>query len=221
MRLALYCRCSTLDQTVNLQLDGLRDYARARSLEVVGEYIDEGVSGARATRPALDRLQADARRRRFDAVAVWRLDRLARSVRHLTELAADLEALGVDLIVLDQAIDTSTSAGRFLFHTFAAVGELERDLLRERTRAGLEAARRRGRKLGRPRALSESQFQRLKRMAAAGQSTRHIAQVLGIGKSIVAREVQALQAECPENPLAARPAPASETLDSARPSNSF
>jgi DNA invertase Pin-like site-specific DNA recombinase len=220
MRLALYCRCSTLDQTVNLQLDGLRDYARARSLEVVGEYIDEGVSGARATRPALDRLQADARRRRFDAVAVWRLDRLARSVRHLTELAADLEALGVDLIVLDQAIDTSTSAGRFLFHTFAAVGELERDLLRERTRAGLEAARRRGRKLGRPRALSESQFQRLKRMAAAGQSTRHIAQVLGIGKSIVAREVQALQAECPENPLAARPAPASETLDSARPSNS-
>jgi hypothetical protein len=100
MRVALYCRCSTLDQTVNLQLDGLRDYARARGLEVVDEYIDEGVSGAKATRPALDRLQADARRRRFDAVAVWRLDRLARSVRHLTQLGADFEALGVDLIVL-------------------------------------------------------------------------------------------------------------------------
>jgi DNA invertase Pin-like site-specific DNA recombinase len=218
MRVALYCRCSTLDQTVNLQLDGLRDYARARGLEVVDEYIDEGVSGAKATRPALDRLQADARRRRFDAVAVWRLDRLARSVRHLTQLGADFEALGVDLIVLDQAIDTSTSAGRFLFHTLAAVGELERDLLRERTRAGLEAAKRRGRKLGRPRALSESQFLRLKRMAATGQSTRHIAQVLGIGKSIVGREIQALQAECPENPLAARPAPGAEAPGSTRPS---
>lgn len=81
MRAALYCRCSTLDQSVDLQLDGLRDYAKARGFTVVEEYLDEGVSGARACRPALDQLLADAYRRRFDGVLIWRLDRLARSVR--------------------------------------------------------------------------------------------------------------------------------------------
>ena len=150
-RAGLYARCSTADQSVALQLDALRDYAAARGLQIVDEFIDEGVSGSKARRPALDRLLAEAKRRRLDVVAVWRLDRLARSVRHLVNIAAELEVLGVDLVALDQAIDTSSSAGRFLFHTLAAVGELELDLCRERTRAGLAAARRRGRRLGRPR----------------------------------------------------------------------
>jgi len=96
---------------------------------------------------------ADARRRRFDVLAITKLDRLARSVRHLTTLAAELEALGVGLVVLDQAIDTTTPAGRLLFNVLGSIAEFERDLIRERTTAGLAAARRRGATLGRPRAF--------------------------------------------------------------------
>ena len=92
MRVALYARCSTSDQSVDLQLDGLRDYAKVRGFTVVDEYIDEAVSGAKARRPALDRLLADAHRRQFDAVVVWKLDRLGRSLSHLIRL---VETLGL------------------------------------------------------------------------------------------------------------------------------
>ena len=185
MRIALYARCSTADQNVDLQLDGLRDYGRARGFTIVEEYIDEGVSGAKARRPALDQLLADAHRRRFDGVLIWKLDRLARSVRHLVNVAADLESLGIDLIVLDQGIDTSTSAGRFLFHTLGAVGELERDLIRERTVAGLAAAKRRGKRLGRPRV----HVPRAKAHAllAEGQSLSEVARSLGVARSTLQR----------------------------------
>ena len=122
-RVALYARVSTADQTVEPQIHALRQYAAARGLEQVVEYIDHGISGARDRRPALDRLVADARRRRLDMVAVVKLDRLARSVRHLTQLAGDFEALGVGLVVLDQGIDTTTPSGRLLVHLLAAVAE--------------------------------------------------------------------------------------------------
>ncbi len=185
MRVALYARCSTLDQSVDLQLDGLRDYAKARGFTIVEEYVDEGVSGAKARRPALDRLLADAHRRRFDGVLVWRLDRLARSVRHLVNVAADLESLGIDLVVLDQAIDTGTSAGRFLFHTLAAVGELERELMRERTVAGLAAAKRRGKRLGRPRVhVPRTQAEVL---IAQGKTVSEVARSLGVARSTLQR----------------------------------
>ena len=110
-RVALYARVSTTDQHPEAQLDPLRAYATARGFTVAEEYVDHGVSGAKARRPALDQLMDDARRRRFDVVAVVKLDRVARSVRHLTALAAELEALGVDLVVLDQAIDTGPPLG--------------------------------------------------------------------------------------------------------------
>ncbi len=185
MRVALYCRCSTLDQSVDLQLDGLRDYAKARGFAVVEEYVDKGVSGARSRRPALDQLLANAHRRRFDAVLIWRLDRLARSVRHLVNVAADLETLGIDLVVLDQGIDTSTSAGRFLFHTLAAVGELERELMRERTVAGLAAAKRRGKRLGRPRVhVPRTQAEVL---IAQGKTVSEVARSLGVARSTLQR----------------------------------
>ncbi len=94
-RVAIYCRCSTSEQNVNLQLDGLREYAHARGFMVTEEYLDEGVSGARARRPGLDQLLADARRRRFGAVLVWKLDRLGRNLRHLLTILGELEELGV------------------------------------------------------------------------------------------------------------------------------
>ena len=203
MRLALYARVSTTDQTTAPQLDRLRDYAKARGLAVAREDVDQGVSGAKDRRPALDALLAACRRREVDAVAVVKLDRLARSVRHLTALGAELESLGVDLIVLDQGLDTSTPSGRFLFNVLGAVAELERDLIRERTMAGLAAAKRRGRKLGRRSALVGETLERARRMRAAGQSVRHVATVLGVSKSAVARSApRAVAGEpaggCPE-----------------------
>ena len=149
MRIALYARVSTADQHPEIQLHALREYARARGLEAIEEFVDQGVSGAKDRRPALDQLLKDAQRRRFDLVACVKLDRLARSVRHLTTLAAEFEALGIGLVVLDQAIDTTTPSGRLLFHVLGAIAEFERDLIRERTAAGMRAARRRGKRIGR------------------------------------------------------------------------
>ncbi|HTF32792.1 MAG TPA: recombinase family protein [Myxococcota bacterium] len=179
-RVAFYARVSTSEQTVEPQLFALRHYASARGLEVAAEYVDHGVSGAKDRRPALDKLLADARRRRFDVLAVTKLDRLARSVRHLTTLAAELEALGVDLVVLDQAIDTSTPAGRLLFNVLGSIAEFERDLIRERTRAGMSAAKRRGKRVGRPWAIRGSDAFTLEQRVREGGSLRGIAKELGV-----------------------------------------
>jgi len=173
-RVAVYARVSTADQHTEPQLHALRAYCQARGLTVAEEFVDAGVSGAKDRRPALDRLLADARRRRFDAVACVKLDRLARSVRHLTAMAAELEA------------------GRFLFHTLGAVAELERDLIRDRTRAGLAAARRRGATIGRPRALLPIHAGRLRELLEVGASDRAIGRELGCAAATVAREARRL-----------------------------
>ena len=189
MRVALYARVSTSDQTVAPQLEALRSYGSARRLEVVREFVDEGVSGSKDRRPALDQMIAAAHRRDFDAIACVKLDRLARSVRHLTVLAAEFEALGVDLVVVDQQIDTSTPTGRLLFHVLGSIAEFERDLIRERVAAGIKSARKRGIRFGRPRVLDEGQQARARRLRAAGHSVRQIAKTLGVSKSAVSREL--------------------------------
>ncbi len=153
--------------------------------------MDHGVSGAKARRPALDELVAAARKREIDALAVVKLDRLARSVRHLTELGSELEALGVDLIVIDQGIDTTTPAGRLLFNVLGSIAEFERDLIRERTLAGLCAARKRGSRIGRPTVLDGEKIARAHRLREAGKSTRYIGQVLGVGETTVRRALRA------------------------------
>ena len=191
-RIALYARVSTADQRPEVQLNALREYAKARGLEVVQEFVDHGVSGSKDRRPALDALLAHATRRRFDAVVAVKLDRLARSVRHLTTMCADWESLGIDLIVIDQGIDTSTASGRFLFHTLAAVAELEGALIRERTCAGLAAARRRGVKLGgRKPALDRTGRERVKRLRRTGKSIRQIAELVGVSVGTVHATVNA------------------------------
>ena len=188
MRVAIYARVSTSEQTVDPQLDALRGYAAARRLDVVEEYIDHGVSGSKDRRPALDELMAKAKRRSFDAVAVVKLDRLARSTRHLTQLAGELDALGVDLIVTDQGIDTSTPAGRLLFNVLAAIGEFELDLIKERTRAGLRAARKRGRRLGRPRV--QVRVEEAQKRLHAGESLSSVAKALGCSKATLHRRLK-------------------------------
>jgi DNA invertase Pin-like site-specific DNA recombinase len=139
-RCAIYARVSTSSQTTDNQLQALRAFVAARGWEPV-EYIDQGISGAKERRPALDAMLAAVRARKVDVVAVVKLDRLARSTRHLVTLAAELEALRVDLVVLDQAIDTTTPAGRLLFHVLASIAEFERDLIRDRVLAGMKRAR--------------------------------------------------------------------------------
>ena len=185
-RVALYARVSTADQRTDGQLDTLREYAGRRGLQAF-EFIDHGVSGRKDRRPALDAMMEAVRRREVDAVAAVKLDRIARSVRHLCDLAAELDALGVPLIILDQSIDTGTPAGRFMFHTLAAVAELERDLIMERTKAGVEAARRRGKRIGRPSVCDRASKQRIVRLQRCGRSHREIAAIVGISKGTVTR----------------------------------
>jgi len=141
---ALYARTSTHDQNPGMQIDELRRVAGQRGWQVVGEYVDAGHSGAKDRRPELDRMMGDVHRGKVDTVMVWKFDRFARSVRHLVSALEDFRARNVDFVSVTDGIDTSTPAGRFTFHVISAVAELEREMIRERTRCGIAAARRRG-----------------------------------------------------------------------------
>src|SRR5271157_2021397 len=178
-RVALYARVSTADQHVEPQLHALHSYAEARGFEIAAEYVDHGVSGARDRRPALDRLLADCRRRKVDAVAVTKLDRLGRSLRHLLILVGELEALGVDLISLDDGLDTSTPVGRLFFQIRGAFAEYERSLIAERAAAGRAAAKRRGVQFGRPSSLPPESVVRVGRLHRSGHSVREDRQATG------------------------------------------
>jgi putative DNA-invertase from lambdoid prophage Rac len=151
MRAAIYARVSTVDQEPENQLQELRRYVEARGWSKV-EYVDRGVSGAKDRRPALDQLLADAKRRRFDVLVCWRLDRLGRSLKHLITLLDELQSLGVAFVSLAEGIDATTPAGKLQMHILGAIAEFERERIRERVLAGLQRARTQGRRLGRPRA---------------------------------------------------------------------
>jgi DNA invertase Pin-like site-specific DNA recombinase len=149
----LYARVSTSNghQDPEMQLVELRQYATARGWTIAEEYIDQGVSGSKESRPALNRLMVDAHRRKFDAIIVWKLDRFARSLKHLVNALAEFDALGVAFISLRDNLDLSTPAGRLMFQIIGAMAEFERSLIQERVKAGLAHARCKGVKLGRPR----------------------------------------------------------------------
>lgn len=149
MKTAIYARVSTFDQEPENQLRELRRYCEARGWES-REYVDKGVSGAKDRRPALDQLVADAKRRRFDVLVVWRLDRLGRNLRHLILLLDELRAMGVEFVSLAEGIDCTTPAGKLQLHILGAIAEFERARIQERVRAGLARAKAQGRKLGRP-----------------------------------------------------------------------
>ena len=185
MRTALYARVSTTDQTCEMQLRELREYAARRGWQVVGEYVDTGWSGAKASRPELDRLMQDARRRRFDAVLVWKLDRWGRSVADCVRSLQELASLGVRFLAVTQNLDTDQSnpMSRFLLHILAAVSEFEREMIRERVVAGIRNARTKGKTLGRPkRAIRRDEALRLR---ASGLSYRQIAARLELPFSTV------------------------------------
>ena len=185
MRVAIYARVSTTNhgQDVTMQTRELREYAGRRGWTVAGEYVDAGVSGAKDRRPELDRMMADAHRRKFDVVAVWKFDRFARSVSHLLRALDTFRALGVEFVSLSESLDTATPAGRMVFTVLGAVAELERSLIAERVRAGLRNARAKGKRLGRPRAAVDAA--RIGHLRAQGRTVREIAGELGYSRSLV------------------------------------
>lgn len=184
-RAALYARVSTFDQEPENQLQELRRYCEARGW-TVKEFVDRGVSGSKDSRPALDALVKDAKRRKFDVLVVWRLDRLGRNLRHLILLLDELTAIGVGFVSLAEAIDTSTPAGRLQLHILGAIAEFERARIQERVMAGLSRARSQGKKLGRP-MLREISLEALD--SVRGLSAREAAKRLGIPRSTFQRMV--------------------------------
>jgi DNA invertase Pin-like site-specific DNA recombinase len=173
---------STLDQEPENQLQELRRYVQARGW-TAAEYVDRGVSGAKDRRPALDQLVADARRRRFDVVVCWRLDRLGRNLKHLITLLDDLQVLGVGFVSLNEGIDATTAAGRLQMAVLAAIAAFERDRIVERVRAGLARRAAQGKPLGRPRQTIDPDG--LARTSAL--STRQAAALLGVSHAAVHR----------------------------------
>ena len=188
--IALYARVSTDDQYPEAQLAELRAYAERRRVQTI-EYVDRGVSGRKPRRCALDQMLQAARRQDVSAVVVVRLDRLARSLADMARLGEELQALGVELVSLHEGIDTRTATGRAMFGMCGVFAQLEGDLIRERTVAGLKAARRRGVQLGRPRALDQREHQRVLRLRHSGHSIRAIAERLEVGVATVHRAIKA------------------------------
>jgi DNA invertase Pin-like site-specific DNA recombinase len=185
----LYARVSTAaGQHPEMQLAELREYAARRGLVVFGEYCDVGVSGSRDSRPGLNRLMADAHRRRFDAVLVWKIDRFGRSLKHLVNALAELAAYGVAFVSLRDNLDLSTPSGRLMFQIIGAMAEFERALIQERVKAGLSAARHRGVKLGRPRAGVDAH--KVAALRSEGVAWREIAKMLGCGVGTAVRTAQ-------------------------------
>ena len=150
-RAAFYVRVSTVDQHPETQLRELREYAQHRGLSIAQEYVDHGFCGAKARRPALDRMLEDARRRRFDVLLVWSCDRLARSTKHFLQVIDELDSCDVQFVSLREAFDTSGALGRAFLGIVAVLGEMERALLIERVRSGMARARQEGRQIGRAR----------------------------------------------------------------------
>jgi DNA invertase Pin-like site-specific DNA recombinase len=187
-RVALYARVSTINgqQNPEMQLRELREYAVRRSLDVTSEYIDRGVSGSKDSRPALNRLMADAKQRKFDVLLVWKLDRFARSLKHLVNALAEFEALGIAFVSLRDNLDLTTPAGRLMFQIIGAMAEFERALIQERVRAGLHNAVAKGTRLGRPR-HSYPQV-KVERLRAEGLSWSEVSVKVSIPKATLLRK---------------------------------
>ncbi len=182
---AIYARVSTVGkgQDVNLQLRDLRAYVTSRGLSILREYVDDGVSGRKDKRPALDLLMNDARKRRFDAVLVWRFDRFARSTKHLVTALEKFRHLGIDFISFQENIDTSFPMGKAMFTIVSAIAELEADIIRERVIAGIANARAKGKRLGRP--SPDVDQEKLQSLRDSGLTIRAIADRLNLKRSFV------------------------------------
>ncbi len=213
VRAALYLRVSTLDQEPENQRRELLDYLTARGWTLTREYCDHGISGAKEQRPALDALLCDARRRRFDVLVCWRLDRLGRNLKHLVTLLEEFRSLGIEFVSLGEGIDCTTPAGRLQLHLLAALAEFERGRIIERVRAGLDRRKAQGKPLGRPReTISPPDLARTDHL-----STRKAGALLGVSHAAVHRArlsqkpLEQRTERRPETALESEPVPVSRS----------
>jgi DNA invertase Pin-like site-specific DNA recombinase len=202
MRVAVYARVSTDDQSPINQIDALTEVGRRLRWEIVEIFVDQGISGAKARRPRLDQLLKGVHRREFDLIATWSIDRLSRSLPDLLALLGEFHAKGVGLYLHQQAIDTSTPAGRTMFQMMGVFAEFERAILVERVKAGLARARASGKRLGRPR-LSDEIINRIRIELEAGRGIHATAKRLGVGVGSVQRVKAELRASLPNQVIAA------------------
>jgi len=190
LRVALYARVSTSNkgQDVGLQLDELQRVAEQRGWAVSGQYVDDGVSGATDSRPELDRMMVDAQAGHFDLVAVWKLDRLGRSLQHLLRLISDLSRWGVGFASLrDSGIDTTTPSGRLMLQIMGALAEYEHELIRERVIAGVRRAQAQGKHCGRPKV--ELEIRPAVAMLEQGRGLREVASIIGVSRTTLRRRL--------------------------------
>jgi DNA invertase Pin-like site-specific DNA recombinase len=189
-KVALYARVSTVGngQSPEMQLRELREYVERRGWTLAGEYVDAGVSGAKDSRPELNRLMEDAHKHRFGAVVVWKFDRFARSVSHLLRALETFKSQGIEFISFSEQMDTSTPTGRMIFTVLGAVAELERSLIAERVRAGVRNARAKGKRLGRP--SLEVRASDVRAMHEGGKSFAEIGKKLGVSAASAWRAAQ-------------------------------
>jgi len=195
MRVALYLRVSTSDQLTDNQRIELEKVARQRDWNITAIYEDVGVSGAkgRDQRPELDKLLSDATRGRFDIIMSWSVDRLGRSMQHLVTLLSDIQSIGVDLYLHQQAVDTSTPSGKALFQMCGVFAEFERSMIQERVKAGLERAKASGKRLGR-KPVGADKERLVLTLRKQGLGIKKIAREAGVGVSVVQRLVKQVAA---------------------------
>ena len=179
---AIYARVSTDKQQTDMQLHELRQYVKRSSWKIYNEYIDHGYTGANTKRPAFTSMMSDAKKKKFSVLLVWKLDRLGRSLKDLITTLDELGHLGIDFISYDNQLDTGTPTGKLTFQIIGAVAEFEKDIIRERVRAGLANARRKGKQLGRPKKPPIVQNQ-ARILRGQGLSYRKIGKKLGIAES--------------------------------------
>ena len=184
-RVAVYARVSTLEQSTENQLEDLRRYGQQRGWEIWQEYIDAGISGTKDSRPALNKLMNNARKRKFDTVLVWRFDRFARSTKHLVLALEEFKSLGIQFVSYQENVDTGSPLGNAIFTIIGAMAQLERDIIAERVKAGLRRAKSRGKRLGRRQVPVE--IDKILQLRSGGLSLRAIGRQTGISHTKVAQ----------------------------------
>ena len=186
---AIYARVSTDKQKVDMQLQELRLFVKRSGWTIYNEYIDHGFTGANTNRPAFNIMMDEAKKRKFNILLIWKLDRLSRSMKDLINTLDELGHYGINFISYDNNLDTTTPTGKLVFHVIGAVAEFEKDIIRDRVIAGLTHAKSQGKRLGRP-PLSDGKLTEAKKLLKQGLSMRAVEKKLGVGEGTIRKKIK-------------------------------